>query len=257
MTATIGLILALSIAGGHPTLIARGGDPAPGLLVNCTIGTRPFDPPDPARPTVVFVHGLNPLPGVVHFTMAQRLAEAIARRHGPTAFNVLDWDWNAATLVSLRHRDNVTAAIAQGRRLAESLRLAGLDPGRLHLIGHSTGGIVAASASRTIARTHGILVAQVTFLEPAGFTHDTMFEELAAVSSSRRVENYWTPGPSAFGRATGVPGVIDVRVDNRTPLAGIFIPSRSGHIEIVRWYITTVENPVYASGFNRSLLLVR
>ncbi len=257
MMASIGLLMALSLIGGHPALIESGGDPAPGLLVNRTVGTRPFDRPDPDRPTIVFIHGINPLPGVVHFTMAGHLSKAIARRYGPGTFNVLDWDWNAATFTSLRHRDNIDAAIDQGRRLAEALLLAGFDPAQVHLIGHSAGGLAAASAAQTIFRTRGIRVAQVTLLEPAGCTHDAIFEELQAVTSAGRVENYWTPGLSAFGRAADVPGVTDYRVDHPTPFTGTMIPSRSGHLCIVRWYIATAEAPASHSGFNTSVLLVR
>jgi pimeloyl-ACP methyl ester carboxylesterase len=257
MTALLGVILALSTAGAHPTLIEGRGDPARGLLVNRTIGTRPFDPPDPTRPTVVFIHGINPLPGIVRFSMAERLSEAIARRHGAGRFNILDWDWNAATLVGLRHRENTEAAIEQGRRLAFALIGAGIDLGRVHLVGHSAGGLVAASAARTIASYRGIRVAQVTLLEAASCTHHAIFRELAAAGTADRVENFWTPGPSAFGQVARVPGVIDVRVDHATPYSGVVIPSRSGHVGIVRWYVASVEGPERGTGFNTSLLLRR
>ena len=257
MTAFLGVILSLAATGGNPPLIEGRGDPAPGLLVNRTVGTRPFDAPDPSRPTIVFIHGINPLPGVVRFGMAERLAEAIARRYGADAFNVLDWDWNAATLPSLRHRTCTNAAVEQGRRLASALIGAGIAPGRVHLVGHSAGGLVAASAARTLAGETGARVAHVTFLDAARCTHDAIFRELAVVGSADRVENYWTLGLSAFGCKAGVPGVVDVRVDHQTPYSGVVIPSRSGHVRIVRWYIDTVEKPSSETGFNTSALLVR
>src|SRR5438270_9730277 len=108
-----------AISGGddRPSLVRLGGDPARGVLVNLTPGARPTDPPDAARPTVVFVHGMNPMPRAIHFTMAERLAEALRRRGGP-AFTVLGWDWNAASFVSLHPRINEEGAVEQGRHLA-------------------------------------------------------------------------------------------------------------------------------------------
>ena len=257
MTALLGVILSIASIGASPPLIQGRGDPAPGLLVNRTVGTRPFDAPDPRRPTVVFIHGINPLPNVVRFGMAERLAEAIARRYGAGGFNVLDWDWNAATLPSLRHRACTDAAIEQGARLASALIGAGIEPNRVHLIGHSAGGLVAASAARRLAGDRGIRVAHVTLLDAASCTHDAIFRELAVAGSAERVENYWTLGLSAFGCKAGVPGVVDVRVDHQTPYTGVVIPSRSGHVRMVRWYIETVETSVSRTGFNTSALLAR
>jgi len=253
---TIGVVLvAVATVGGGPRLMAVGGDPAPGLLVNRSAGARPFDPPDPSRPTFVFAHGFNPLPGRLHFTMAARLGEAVGRRYGPGAYNVLDWDWNAATIGGLRSRDQIAAAIAQGPALAEAIRLAGIDPARLHLIGHSAGAGVVASAARTIAARTGVPVAQLTLLESAWCFHEDIFVKLAACSASARVENYWVPGPSGYGRAVTHPGVTNVRIDGRTPWFGVVWPTRSGHFDIVRWYLATAESPASRDGFNTSILL--
>ncbi len=133
---------AATLSWGGPReapLVRRGGSPARGVLVNRTPGSRPFDPPDRTLPTVVFVHGFNPAPRVVHFEMAQQLAESLARRGGPRV-NVLDWDWNAATFESLHPGVNSEAAVHQGHHLAHALWHAGVDPSRTHLIGHSAGG---------------------------------------------------------------------------------------------------------------------
>src|SRR4051794_15815908 len=109
------LAAAGSITGfGDPApILGMGGDPSRGLLVNHNPGARPSDPPDAARPTLVFIHGYNPMPRTVHFTMADRLAEALARRGGP-ALNLLSWEWNAATSESLHPRTNVENAVVQG-----------------------------------------------------------------------------------------------------------------------------------------------
>jgi pimeloyl-ACP methyl ester carboxylesterase len=258
MTAIVALSLALATvgaAGDRATLVGLGGDPARGVLVNRSPGSRPYEPPDPSRLTVVFIHGVNPLPRTVHFTMAERLAEAIAGRFGPGAFNVLDWNWNAATLVSHRHAENSEAAVSQGVLLAESLRSAGIAPSRLHLIGHSAGSMVAASAARAMADSLGERPAQLTFLDPAGFYHEILFDRLAAGSAAGRVENCWAAGPSGYGRASRRAGVVDVRVVGRTPFLGVVAPTRSGHLDIVRWYVATAADPTCPHGFNASVLI--
>jgi pimeloyl-ACP methyl ester carboxylesterase len=229
--------------GPKPTVLLRpGGDPARGLLVNHTPGSRPFDRPDPGRPTVVFIHGINPLPRLVHFTMAERLAESIARRGGP-ACNVLAWDWNAATVESLRGTVNSEAAVRQGIPLAWSLRDAGLDPSSIHLIGHSSGAMVATSAARVCARTFGRPVARLTLLDPATFYHELLFERLEAGSLAPVVENYWSPSPSAFGQEVALPGVRNFMVPGRTHYVGIVWPLQADHLFIVRWYFQVLERP--------------
>ena len=252
MTATVCLVLASVLALGadppDPTLIRRGGDPARGLLVNRTPGFRPFDPPDPARPSVVFIHGFNPVPGMVHFEMATRLAESLARRG--TVCNVLEWDWNAATFDSLRPRVNSDKSVEQGRILAQALQRSGIDPGRTHLIGQSAGGMVATSAAYVFAVHWGRPVAQITLLDPATYYHTVIFQQLRAGSLAPLVENYWTSSPSAFGREVRLPGVQDHHVDGRSFYLGVVNPARSDHLFVVNWYLTTVENRSTGQGFN-------
>ena len=244
----------LAADGREMILLRAGGSPARGLLVNRSPGRRPFDPPDPSLPTLVFVHGINPLPHLVHFTMAERLADALVRRGGPRC-NVLAWDWNAATVESLRASTNSEAAVRQGLPLASALWATGIDPARIHLIGHSSGGMVAASAARVLARGFGRPVAQLTLLEPASFHHAILFERLEAGSLAPIVENYWAPGPSAYGREVLLPGVCSYRVDGPASYAGVLCPLRSDHLYIVQWYFETVEHPGLMAGFNRSRLL--
>jgi pimeloyl-ACP methyl ester carboxylesterase len=255
---TSSVILFASLAGilgadHRPPFIRLGADLAQGVLVNLAPGSRPFDPAVAARPTVVFVHGFNPLPRVVHFTMAEQLAGALARRAGPS-FNVYGWDWNGATCVGLDGRANAEAAVAQGRALSAALCRVGVVPAGLHLIGHSSGCIVAASAARTIAVESGRVVAQLTLLEPAGSFHPLIFERLAAGAAARRVENYWSPGPSAYGREAAALGVENVRIDSPHPYAGVVNPRLSSHLFVMQWYLGTIDNPGIPSGFNRSLL---
>ena len=138
-------------------IVELGGDPAG--IGQRDAGARPFDPPDPARPTLVIVHGIN-FAWASHLPMAQRLGEAIARRGGPP-LNVLGWDWNGDTLVGLSPAANDEHAVRHGRRFSRALLDRGLAPGRLHLIGQSSGAIVVASAARELRQATGQSVAQV------------------------------------------------------------------------------------------------
>src|SRR5262245_28198945 len=108
MTASLVLLaLAASVVGddAREPFLVFGGDTSQGVLVNLSAGARPGDPAVVGRPTVVFVHGFNPLPRTVHFTMSEQMAAALVRRAGP-AFNVFGWNWNGATFVSLNPRVN-------------------------------------------------------------------------------------------------------------------------------------------------------
>lgn len=257
MTLGVALCAAIAAAAGHgrpPDIAECGRDPARGLLVNCTIGAAPWAAPDPARPTVVFVHGANPLAPVLHFAPARRMAEAVYRRHGGR-FNVLGWDWNSDTIVSLSPRANVEHAVGHGYALASALRGAGVDPVRLHLIGQSSGCVVAAAAARALIAGTGRPVAQLTLIDPATLYHGMVFEQLAAGSTARLVENYYVVGPSGFGRAVGYPDVWNIQIDGRRGYVGLVRLMHSDHLDAVRWYIASVEDPSCCSGFNTSLLL--
>ncbi len=255
MTSVIPLILtavmAIPQASPRSSLIVRGPDPARGVLVNRTQGSRPFDPPDRSKPTVVFVHGFNPAPLLVHFEMAMRFSESLARRG--MSCNVLEWDWNAATCDSLIPRINSDRSVEQGRMLAWQLDHAGVDPARTHLIGHSAGGMVATSAAWVYASQWGRPVAQLTLLDPATYYHSVIFEKLKAGSLAPLVENYWTASPSAFGKEVRLPGVRDYHVAGRSYYFGVFCPIRSDHVFVVHWYLSTIENPTLQGGFNTNL----
>ena len=239
-------------AGLDLKVVELRGDASKGRLVNCSPGARPCDFPDPARPTVVFIHGSNPTPQAVRFPMAERLGEALARRPGAPALNVLGWNWNGDTVVSLHVRANHENAVQQGRLLAATLRARGLVPGRTHLVGQSAGAIVAASAARILFTQTGQQVGQVTLLDPATNYHALVFERLAVGSCARLTEHFWAPGPTGFSRPVAFAGVRDQRVDVPGAWRGMIDPFRSAHINTVRWYITTAANPSYPGGFNTS-----
>jgi pimeloyl-ACP methyl ester carboxylesterase len=247
-------VASLAGVGDRPALIRLGSDLATGVLVNYTPGAQRSDPPDPSRPTVVFIHGLNPLPRAVHFEMARHLGLALARRGGPP-FNVLGWDWNGASCRSLRSSANDEAAVQQGAALASALRQAGIAPAWTHLIGHSSGCIVAVSAAQAIAKGNGEQVAHLTLLDPAAFHHPLVFERLAAGSAAGRVENYWTARPSGLGHEAHYVGVWNQRVDGPTPYLGVVWPLQSDHLNLVHWYLGTASDSSRPSGFNSSLLL--
>jgi pimeloyl-ACP methyl ester carboxylesterase len=257
MAPCVALLAAVATLGGNGNsapLLRMGSDLSRGVLVNHSFGSRPSDPPDASRPTVVFIHGFNPMPRTVHFTMAERFAEALARRGGPT-FNMLGWQWNGASFDSLNQRANSKNAIEQGRLLADALLRAGVTPSRTHAIGHSSGCIVAASAARTLAVERGQPLAQLTLLDPATLYHDVVFERLAAGSAAPIVENYWASGPSGYGKHVPYAGVRNLRVAGPTPYLGVIAPLRSDHLHIVRWYLATIEDRSYPAGFNTSPLL--
>lgn len=259
MTVGPALIVAVVAVAGwedRPPLVVKGGDPSTGILVNVTPGARPSDGADPARPTVVFVHGLNPLPRTVHFHMAEEFAASLARRGGPP-LNVFGWNWNAATFTSLRSKENSAAAVEQGRILAATLRGSGVDLSQTQLIGHSAGGIVAASAARSLAFEHGTPIAQLTLLDPAAYYHSVIFQELAAGATAPIVENYWASGLSGYGRPVASAGVRSIQVDGPMPALGLVWLTRSNHLFVVHWYLDSAANPAFPSGFNASILLVQ
>jgi pimeloyl-ACP methyl ester carboxylesterase len=254
--ASVALVAASVATAGlrdHPPLLAFGADGAPGLLVNRTVGRAPNDPPDPSKPTLVFIHGFNPTPRIVHFTMAERFAEAAGTRFG-TGLNVLGWEWNGSTYVGFHPDANRDHTIRQGHKLAAALVGAGLDPARTQIIGHSLGTIVATSAARELLNRYRRPLAQLTLLEPATSYHDTIFELLVAGSSATVVENYWLPGPSAFGKAVGYAGVRNWMVPAQSPIIGLVLPLKSDHLYIVRWYLATLANPRIGAGFNHSII---
>jgi hypothetical protein len=217
-------------------LLAWGPSPARGRLVNVTLGARPNDPIDPARPTLVVVHGANPFHPALHYAIAERYAEALGAVYG-TGVNVVGWDWNADTL---RHlwlpRRNLDHVVWQGQQLAASLRATGLDPRRLHLIGQSSGSLAAASAARSMANA-GQPPARLTLLDPARLYHDLLFGTLGAGTAAAVVDHYWVESPSAFGAEAPYAGVHNIRLAGSSGVLGLIRPFRSDHLAAVRWHI--------------------
>lgn len=242
MTASALLLAAVtSVAGLGPGFFKPGGDPAPGLLVNVSVGCRPFDPPDPTRAAVVFVHGWNPAGRAFHFTIAQQLSAAIARRGEPPC-NVLAWDWNGATVAGLRARDNREEAVKQGRRLAAALQANGLPARRVQIIGHSLGCVVAASAARALHDSTGWPVDRLTLLDPASAYHDYVFDRCAPTGAAARVEHYWAPGATGFSQEVSHAGVLNFRIDPPNFLC-------FAHWNVVTWYLAAASDRAARIGY--------
>jgi hypothetical protein len=213
-----------------------GADCAPGLLVNRTVGAQPDSPADAAKPTIVVAHGINPFHPARHQEVAERYAEAIGRNWG-AAFNVLAWDWNAATMRGVHPLRNRELAAEQGRDLGEALLRAGIDPGKLHLVGHSSGCVVVAAAARTIVERTGSPVRMLTLLDPASSQHELIFGVLGAGSSGTFVRHVWATGPSGFGGPALYANVADQSFPGHAGWRGFFVPGRLDHLEVVRWHI--------------------
>jgi hypothetical protein len=223
----------------HPRFFEWGRDPSRGILVNRTVGQAPCGAIDPDRPTLVVVHGINPLHPLMHATVAERYAEAVAARWG-NGVNVLAWDWNAAAPLGVALDAEQRRAIGQGYALAHALLETGIDPDRIHLIGQSSGCTVAVAAAREyIART-GRRFAQLTLIDPSTLYHEVVFNQLAAGTAAARVQHYWAPGVSGFGRAANRADVPEAAIPGPRRWRGLINPFRSDHTHAVQWHIDSL-----------------
>ena len=188
---------------------------------------------DANRRSVVFVQGFKPFSKCVHFELG------VAARQGSfggSDVNVWEWDWNQATMASLRPAVNVVNAQGQGESLATALVAAGLTPSGTELVGHSLGCIVVAAAARHWSETTGERVAVVTLLEPLRGNHGTIFDDERVADYADRVENRWSPGLSGFGAPASRAGVSDIRTPGRTPVRGLVLPHRMNHVDALRQF---------------------
>lgn len=229
-------------AGGEIRLAAVGPSPARGILVNRTIGRRPFDPVDPSVPAVVVVHGLNPFHPLVHFTMGQSYADALGARYG-AAVQVLEWDWNAVTTTNFLFgcAANERFCESQGRMLAAALIAARIDPTLLSFIGQSNGVLVSASAAQVLYAHHGRPVRRLTMLDPYHAQHELIFNRLSVTTCVSAIDHYWVPGPSGFGRSADYSGVTSTRLPSPRRYRGLIRPLHSDHMHAVRWHVGTIS----------------
>ena len=240
----IALISAIVLLAADPAppavrLFEFGRDNSPGILVNRTAGVPSQSPPDPTKPTLVVAHGLNPLHPWMHVSVAQRYADSLAARSG-NAVNVLDWDWNAAAPLGVSLESDQHRAVSQGQKLAQALVGTGLEPASIRLIGQSAGCTVVAAAARHYLALTGRPLGQVILLDPIGSSHKVIFDEQAVGSAANRVDHYWVPGASGFGKPANRSGVVDTQVAAPRRLRGWINPFKSDHMQAVRWHINTV-----------------
>lgn len=237
-TMTVAIVCArptTTVFAGPARLTAVGWHHARGELVNLTAGADRSSPPAPGRPTVVVAHGLNPFHPLLHFTVAERYAEAINARYRG-GVNILGWDWNAATMQGLSAETNARAAIGQGQRLAGALWASGVDPADMHLVGQSTGCVVATAAARALTNA-GRPPGRLTLIDPAVAEHGILFQELAAATAAAHVEHAWMPGPTGAGRSAAPAVVHETRLQPKSGVLGFVLPRRADHFRAVRWHI--------------------
>ncbi|WP_422924223.1 hypothetical protein [Singulisphaera sp. PoT] len=237
---SLATLLAASILGqAGPDLsakiVVKGGDHAPGILVNYTAGARPFDPINPSLPTVAVTHGLNPYHPVLHFAMAERYAESIGRKYG-AGVNVVGWDWNAATMPSVRPSVIRQNAIAQGHAFGNALLNAGVDPASVHLVGQSSGCLTIAAAARFLLQHTGRRVGRISVLDPSIAEHPLLFDELDVVSTTNYLEHIWVPGASGFSCQVDRPGVNNLCVPGPRGVRGLFNPLHLDHLYAIGWH---------------------
>lgn len=220
-------------------LLDWGPSRARGRLVDITMGARRDDPANTARPTLVVVHGLNPVHPLMRFTIAERYAEAVAARHGDS-IRVLAWDWNSASRPALSVAVTHQRAINQGRRLAAELLRHGLHPASIQLVGQSTGCLVVAAAAQSLTSQTGSRVAAVVLCDPVAAEQRLIFGSLELARSATWVEHYWVPGPSGFGRPAPVSAsnVHERAIPGPRRWRGLLRPAHTDHLHAVRWHLS-------------------
>jgi pimeloyl-ACP methyl ester carboxylesterase len=140
-------------------------------------------------------------------------------------------------LRGFRPTRNEALAEFQGRSLAEALVRAAVDPERLHLVGHSSGALVAAATARSLVNRTGRPVDRLTLLDPAQGQHDRIFGALQAGSAASLVSHFWATGPTGFGGPALYPNVRDQALAGPAGWKGFVALDRLDHFNIVRWHI--------------------
>jgi pimeloyl-ACP methyl ester carboxylesterase len=220
-----------------------------GVLLNYSRGAHPCDPIDPAKPTIVFTHGWNPLPNRIRCTFGPASAAALRCRCGDS-YNLLSWDWNAVR-VSPFNDEPLRIGKEQGRMMAAALRRRGIDPCRTQLVAHSLGTIAVSQAAVCLSDLGTF--AQITLLDPPETYHEQIFSELCPQCHARCVENYWSPGISGYGAHVDYVGVQNYTVRGPTPVRGIADLSLSNHVYVMQWYYETIRCPSMRCGFQNSV----
>jgi hypothetical protein len=225
------------------------GDPSQGFLINMSPDMEWGSPIDPSRPTVVVVAGLNPFPDHLTNLLAEPYSEAIGQ-HTPH-INVLKWAWSGASNPAPLQSVQAHNAIAQGRKLAAALQETGIPPHKLHLIGQSLGCLLVAATAQSLCCAAGEPVAQITFLDALWWNHHLIFKEIKAYEFTNRIVNYWTDGPSGYGKPEHYPGVQNCYVEwGPYPVSGLILFWKGNHVWVSRVYVRLMSNPERFYGFD-------
>ena len=248
------LLVICSLATGcglNTAVLQRGGNGRQGVLLNYSCGAHPCDAIDPTKPTIVMVHGWNPLPNRIRTTFGCSGANAIKCRCGDS-YNLLSWDWNGVRVSPFRN-EPIRIGKCQGRMMAAALRRRGIDPCRTQIIAHSLGTVAATQAAVCLSDLGP--VRQLTMLDPPEMFHDEIFCCLGATRHACVVENYWSTGLSGFGAHVDCRGVCNYKLDGPAPIRGILDLSVSNHVYVMLWYYHTMRCPSMPCGFQNSCFL--
>jgi pimeloyl-ACP methyl ester carboxylesterase len=245
------VIAAVIAASVHPSVAVPGVGCARGCLTQYSCPASARANFDPDKPTIVITHGFNPAIRHMRMTTDSAYAHAILSRFG-NRFNVLGWNWNAATRDGLTTWQFANMAIWQGHLLACRLKEIGVRPEKTWLIGHSFGAIVMSKAAQEMACECGRPVAQLTMLDAVWFQHRIIFRWFEATCNAACVENYWAGRRSGLGKPARFAGVYNCRVPDRVPWVYIFNPYGT-HAYSVEWYYNSIRCPRCCDGFNRGL----
>jgi len=204
---------------------------------------------DPARPTVVIVHGLNVLPGLLRYVYMQQYAAGMAARLGADV-NIAVFQYDSQSMVSLDPQTNIANALILGQRLGDELIERGLtDTQSVQMIGYSLGAFTVTAAARQMGG-----VGQITLLDT--WVGDVMLlvHEHDLPAAADQVENYWSDAPGGLGGPVTADNIFNYRVDQRQfPLPVAAAVPFWAHLAIVFWYQDTILDEQSPVGFGRSL----
>ena len=181
---------------------------------------EPFEGFDPNRPTIVLAHGWQPFPAVSYGdtpTLFNELSDGFRARLGASV-NIVEFHWEAA-YTPIFFIAGVTAEVTGPRLAAEVAAVLPPAYGHpIHLIGHSHGTVVNATALDSLKAT-GIQVTQVTMLDaPSRFGREEsdqaggygaeFFNPIYDRSNVPYVDNHFGTGVLAFGAP--IPGAYNL-----------------------------------------------
>ena len=206
---------------------------------------QPFEGIEAHKPTIVLTHGWQPFPELSYGdtpSLFDELAAGWRARLGDSV-NIVEFQWEGA-YTPLVFAAGMMAEVA-GPRLAEGVA-AVLPPAygqHIHLIGHSHGTVVNATALDSLAAS-GIRVTQVTMLEApsrfgieegdqAGGYGANFFNRIYDRSTVLYVDNHFGTGVLAFG--SPIPGAHNLPYPD------------ANHLNIARRYVDQIPSGSVAS----------